>query len=147
MELCHVCNKEIEFGPCNTHVFGPDGFFYHTKCWTHRNDKKTSNKTKDTDGKPKLGLLYKAALDAMANVRERGTAKYDNDPESWRKFNEDDYYHAILRHATKLCDAHFNSHSIFTIEDEEMKENHAACIMVNCMFLLELEAERKDEKG
>lgn len=58
---------------------------------------------KDTRGKPKLGLVPRAAMEEMAKVREFGIEKYKDD-EMWRQVPESDFIHATLRHIFKYLD-------------------------------------------
>lgn len=58
---------------------------------------------KDTKNKPKLKLLKRSALEAIAGVREYGIAKYKNDYD-WADCSPDDYVDAALRHLYKWLD-------------------------------------------
>lgn len=80
--------------------------------------------SKDTVGKPKLGLVPFSALAEISKVREYGISKYGDD-ECWREVEVKDFLDATLRHIYK-----------FLYESETDEESglphlsHAACSMV-----------------
>ena len=58
---------------------------------------------KDTKGKPKLRLIPKAAMEAMARVREYGVEKYGDD-DGWLSVDPTEFVDAALRHLYKHLD-------------------------------------------
>lgn len=80
--------------------------------------------SKDTVGKPKLGLVPFSALAEISKVREYGISKYGDD-ECWREVEVKDFLDATLRHIYK-----------FLYESETDEESglphlsHAACSII-----------------
>lgn len=107
---------------------------------------------KDVKGKPRLGFIYRSFLDEISKVREFGAHKYKNH-NTWRNVNIDDYYHAVMRHVTAMCDARFNPESRETLDDAESGLRHAAHAACNLMYIVEAEYTEKarnsseNEKG
>lgn len=52
---------------------------------------------KEVRGKLQVHLVPPAIIEAVARVREYGTAKY-GDPENWRQVSPEAYHDALLRH-------------------------------------------------
>lgn len=81
--------------------------------------------------KPKLTLVPRKILTAIAKVREYGTKKY-GDPENWRQVEIDRYKDAAFRHFMSYLDDP-------TGTDEESGLPHLWHLACNISFLCELE--------
>jgi hypothetical protein len=84
---------------------------------------------KDTHGKPKLELLKKRPLEAVAKVREFGINKYQND-QDWQFNSVECYLGAALRH--------IYSHLDGDEYDLESGMPHLAHSMTDLMLAIEL---------
>ena len=93
-------------------------------------------KAKYDGGKPHPSYVPPAAIRAVMEVREYGTAKY-KDPENWRNVEPySRYWEATLRHVLAAWDD-------FMKRDEESGLLHLAHIATNAAFLLQLIEEGK----
>ncbi|MBQ3970161.1 MAG: hypothetical protein II685_06740 [Clostridia bacterium] len=88
-------------------------------------------------GKPKLTLVPRKILTAIARVREYGCKKY-GDPENWRQVEKERYRDAAFRHFLAYLDDP-------TGTDEESGLPHLSHLACNIAFLCELEGERARE--
>ena len=93
----------------------------------------SKTKSKDDQGKHRLGLVPPALLEAVAAVRVYGTQKY-GDPENWRNVESWRYLDALVRHIYAFMR---DPHGL----DEESGLPHLAHAACNIAFLLELERE------
>lgn len=84
-------------------------------------------------GKPKLTLVPRKILTAIARVREYGCKKY-GDPENWRQVDKQRYRDAAFRHFIAYLDDP-------TGTDEESGLPHLSHLACNIAFLCELEGE------
>ena len=110
-------------------------------CYDLETDFSTETKTKDTNGKPRLGYVYKSLMNAIAKVREYGNKKYpEGGPDNWTKVEPDEYYHALMRHVAAMCDAKFNPLTKESPIDPESGMPHSWHAAVNLMFIIEREA-------
>lgn len=86
---------------------------------------------KADSGKPKLTLVPRKILTAIARVREYGCKKY-GDPENWRQVEKERYRDAAFRHFLAYLDDP-------TGTDEESGLPHLDHLACNIAFLCELE--------
>lgn len=89
------------------------------------------NTAKADVGKPKLTLVPRQIIWAIAAIREYGTAKY-GDPESWRKVEKERYRDAAFRHFLAYLDDPEG-------KDEESGLPHLWHLACNIAFLCEME--------
>lgn len=82
-------------------------------------------------GKPRLTLVPRRILTAVARVREYGCEKY-GDPENWRQVDPQRYRDAAFRHFLAYLDDP-------TGTDEESGLPHLAHLACNIAFLCEME--------
>ena len=115
--LCDICKYPFRLCKCD-----PDM------------DYGISQDIKQTHGKAPLGNLleFTLALEEVVRVREYGKKKYPN-AESWRQVPIEEIDHAVMRHM-------FNTN----IKDAESEFSHAAHIIVNLLFKLQLELEESN---
>ena len=96
-----------------------------------------NNQTAKADaGKPRLTLVPRRIIWAIARIREYGNRKY-KDPDNWRQVEPQRYRDAAYRHFLAYLD---DPHGV----DEEsglMHLHHLAC---NIAFLCEMEDENYD---
>ena len=92
------------------------------------------SQAKHDTGKPKIGLVPPAILEAVAHVRMFGVEKY-KDPENWRVVDREQYEHALLRH---LCEWMRDKSSV----DVESGLPHLWHVACNVAFILEMERTR-----
>lgn len=83
-------------------------------------------------GKPRLSLVPMKILEAIARVREYGTAKY-HDPDNWKKVELSRYRDALLRHIVAYID---DPHGV-DAESGLPHLWHAAC---NMAFIVSMES-------
>lgn len=96
------------------------------------------NVAKADAGKPKLTLVPRQIIWAIATIREYGTAKY-GDPENWRKVEKERYRDAAFRHFLAYLD---NPEGI----DEESGLPHLWHLACNIAFLCEMEVRHDQRK-
>ena len=95
----------------------------------------TSRETaKEVRGKLQVHLVPPAIIEAVARVREYGTAKY-GDPENWRQVSPEAYHDALLRHVLACWNDPY-------AVDEESGLPHLAHVACNVAFLLEVQREK-----
>lgn len=94
-------------------------------------DQLESQTAKADSGKPKLTLVPRKILTAIARIREYGCKKY-KDPENWRKVEKERYRDAAFRHFMAYLDDP-------TGVDEESGLPHLWHLACNVAFLVELE--------
>lgn len=82
-------------------------------------------------GKPKLTLVPRQIIWAIAAIREYGTVKY-GDPENWREVEKERYRDAAFRHFLAYLD---NPEG----KDEESGLPHLWHLACNIAFLCEME--------
>ena len=88
------------------------------------------SQAKHDAGKPRADLVPPALIEAVAQVRTFGVAKYV-DPENWRQVEPWQYRAAFMRH---VCDWLRDPDSV----DAESGLLHLAHIVCNAAFLLEM---------
>lgn len=86
-------------------------------------------------GKPRLTLVPRKIIWAIAAVREFGTAKYHGDTENWRKVDPQRYRDAMTRHMMRYLDDPYGV-------DDESGLPHLWHMMCNGAFLCELEGDK-----
>lgn len=86
---------------------------------------------KDAAGKPRLGLVPPAIIEAVGRVRTFGVEKY-HDPENWRNVSPERYVDAMMRH---VCAYLRNPDAV----DEESGLPHLEHVACNVAFLLEFQ--------
>lgn len=87
---------------------------------------------KDKVGKPRVELVHYALIKAVAEIREFGINKYQND-EDWKKNTVEDYAAAAIRHIYKhLWEG--------KLDEESGKPHlyHAACSLDLALALTEI---------
>lgn len=96
---------------------------------------KEPQKAKRDAGKPKLTLVPRKILAAIAAIREYGNNKYpEGGPDNWREVGVDRYKDAAFRHFIAYLD---DPHGL----DEESGLPHLWHHACNIAFLCDLEAE------
>lgn len=95
------------------------------------------NNFKYDEGKPRLDLVPPSLIEAVGIVRTYGTAKYNNDPDGWKKVEPERYRAAMMRH---LCKYLRDPQGI----DEESGLLHLWHLACNVAFLIEFERISKD---
>lgn len=90
---------------------------------------------KADSGKPKLTLVPRAILPAIARVREYGTKKY-GDPDNWKQVDKQRYRDAAFRHFLAYLD---DPEGV----DEESRLPHLWHLACNIAFLCEMEGAEK----
>ena len=95
-----------------------------------------TNVAKADAGKPRLSLVPRKIIWAIARIREYGNKKY-GDQENWRKVEAERYRDAAYRHFMRYLDDP-------TSVDEESGLPHLWHLATNISFLCELE--KIDEK-
>ena len=90
-----------------------------------------SNVAKADAGKPRLSLVPRKIIWAIAKIREYGNKKY-GDPNNWRKVEPERYRDAAYRHFMRYLDDP-------TGVDEESGLPHLWHLATNISFLCELE--------
>lgn len=94
-----------------------------------------SQKAKRDSGKPRLTLVPRKILTAIAYIREYGNNKYpEGGPDNWREVGVDRYKDAAYRHFVAYLD---DPHGL----DEESGLPHLWHHACNIAFLCDLEAE------
>lgn len=91
---------------------------------------------KADEGKPRLSLVPRKIIWAIAAIREYGNKKY-GDPENWRKVEPERYRDAAYRHFMRYLDDP-------TGVDEESGLPHLWHLACNVAFLCELEEFQND---
>lgn len=91
-----------------------------------------SNGAKYDAGKPRLTLVPRKILTAIARIREYGVKKY-GDKENWRTVEKERYRDAMFRHMVAYLD---EPNGV----DEESGLPHLWHLACNAAFLCELEA-------
>lgn len=98
-------------------------------------------RAKADNGKPRLTLVPREILWAIAKVRSYGCKKYpDGGTENWRKVEACRYRDAAFRHFLAYLD---DPESV----DEESGLKHLAHLATNIAFLCEMESPAKSKKG
>ncbi|MGI6751100.1 MAG: dATP/dGTP diphosphohydrolase domain-containing protein [Anaerovoracaceae bacterium] len=100
--------------------------------------RKNDQSVKADDGKPRLTLVPRRIITAIAEIREYGNAKY-GDPENWRDVDPDRYKDAAFRHFMAYLD---NPDG----KDEESGLPHINHLACNIAFLIEMEGTEREEK-
>lgn len=96
-----------------------------------------NNQTAKADaGKPRLTLVPRRIIWAIARIREYGNKKY-KDPDNWRQVEPQRYRDAAYRHFMAYLD---NPHGV----DEESGLPHLWHLACNIAFLCEMEEEQND---
>ena len=90
-----------------------------------------NNPGKDITGKPRITLVPRGIIWAIAKVREYGTKKY-RDPDNWRNVDPQHYRDALCRHLLKYLD---DPDGV----DEESGIPHLHHVACNVAFLIEME--------
>lgn len=98
----------------------------------------TNTVAKADVGKPRLSLVPRKIIWAIAKIREYGNKKY-GDPNNWRKVEVERYRDAAYRHFMRYLDDP-------TGVDEESGLPHLWHLACNVAFLCEME-EFDEEKG
>ena len=101
--------------------------------WTQKNNQAI----KADKGKPRISLVPPAIIEAIAEVREYGTAKYGT-AEAWRQVEKQRYVDALLRHTLGYMR---NQEG----KDEESGIAHIKHMACNIAFLLELDKEPQEQ--
>jgi len=91
---------------------------------------------KQDAGKPRLTLVPRRIIWAIARIREYGNRKY-KDPDNWRQVEPQRYRDAAYRHFMAYLD---NPHGV----DEESGLPHLWHLACNIAFLCEMEEEQND---
>ena len=95
-----------------------------------------NQKVKADNGKPKLTLVPRKILEAIARVREYGNNKYpEGGPDTWKQVSIERYREATFRHLIAYLD---NPSGV----DEESGLPHLWHLACNVAFLCELESEK-----
>ena len=87
-------------------------------------------------GKPRLSLVPRRIIWAIAKVRMYGNKKY-GDPENWRQVEKERYRDAMMRHMLQYLD---DPDGV----DEESGLPHLWHLATNCAFLCEMEKKPND---
>ena len=99
------------------------------------NESDSNQKAKADAGKPRLTLVPRKILTAIARIREYGNAKYpEGGPDNYKSVEVDRYKDAMCRHAVAYLD---DPHGV----DEESGLPHLWHLACNVAFLCELEDE------
>lgn len=93
----------------------------------------TDQTAKADAGKPRLILVPRRIITAIARVRMYGNEKY-HDPENWRKVEPERYRDALFRHLLAYLD---DPHGV----DAESGLPHLWHLACNAAFLCEMEAD------
>lgn len=93
----------------------------------------TDQTAKADAGKPRLTLVPRRIITAIARVRMYGNAKY-GDPENWRQVEPERYRDALFRHLLAYLD---DPHGV----DAESGLPHLWHLACNAAFLCEMEAD------
>lgn len=97
------------------------------------------NNYKRDSGKPRLALVPPGLIEAVGIVRTYGTAKYNDDPDGWRRVEPERYRDALMRHLVEyLRDPHS--------KDPESGLPHLWHVACNVGFLIEMEATHAQHK-
>jgi len=93
----------------------------------------TDQTAKADAGKPRLTLVPRRIITAIARVRMYGNEKY-HDPENWRQVEPERYRDALFRHLLAYLD---DPHGV----DDESGLPHLWHLACNVAFLCEMEAD------
>lgn len=93
----------------------------------------TDQTAKADAGKPRLTLVPRRIITAIARVRMYGNEKY-HDPENWRQVEPERYRDALFRHLLAYLD---DPHGV----DAESGLPHLWHLACNAAFLCEMEAD------
>lgn len=93
----------------------------------------TDQTAKADAGKPRLTLVPRRIITAIARVRMYGNEKY-HDPENWRQVEPERYRDALFRHLLAYLD---DPHGV----DDESGLPHLWHLACNVAFLCEMEVE------
>lgn len=94
-----------------------------------------NNQTAKADkGKPRLTLVPRQIIWAIARIREYGNKKY-GDPDNWRQVEPQRYRDAMMRHMLAYLDDPYGV-------DEESSLPHLWHLACNVAFLCEMEEEQ-----
>ena len=92
---------------------------------------------KDSEGKPKVNLVYYSLMTEIAAVREYGLNKYPH-RESWQDVPREEYFDAAIRHLMKAKAAEYDDSSYAdNMFDEESGLLHLSHAAADIMFLIE----------
>lgn len=116
-------------------LYDPENFFNHVT----DNTPVYSTDAKGDAGKPRLSLVPRKIIWAIAKIREYGNKKY-GDPNNWKKVEPERYRDAAYRHFMKYLDDP-------TGVDEESGLPHLWHLACNIAFLCEMEEFKVEEKG
>lgn len=94
---------------------------------------------KQDEGKPKLTLVPREIIRAIAYIRMYGNKKYPGNPENWRNVEAERYRDALFRHLLLYLDDPYGV-------DEESGLPHLWHLACNVAFLCELEKEKLNGK-
>ena len=94
----------------------------------------SDQRAKADAGKPRLSLLPRAIIWAVARIREYGNAKY-HDPDNWKTVEVERYRDAAFRHFMAYLD---DPQGV----DEESRLPHLWHLACNIAFLCEMEFPR-----
>lgn len=95
----------------------------------------TDQTAKADAGKPRLTLVPRRIITAIARVRMYGNEKY-HDPENWRQVEPERYRDALFRHLLAYLD---DPHGV----DDESGLPHLWHLACNVAFLCEMEADHE----
>ena len=103
-------------------------------------DTYSNQKAKADDGKPRLSLVPRDIIFAIARIREYGNQKYpDGGPDNWRYVEPERYRDAMFRHLCAYLDDPYG------VDDESQLPHlwHLAC---NVAFLCALDKDKIEEE-
>lgn len=122
---------------CNKRLTDEEIEYYEVRCESCEGramDALPDQTIKADAGKPRLTLVPRKIITAIAEIREYGNQKY-KDSESWRDVGIDRYQDAAFRHLLAYLD---NPYGV----DEESGHPHLHHLACNVAFLIEKEGER-----
>ena len=94
-------------------------------------------KVKSDSGKPRLTLVPRRIIFAIAKIREYGNAKYpEGGPDNWKQVEKERYRDAAYRHFMAYLDDPAG-------RDQESGISHLAHLACNIAFLCEMEKQRR----
>ena len=102
----------------------------------HSHEEKSTQEAKADAGKPRLTLVPRKIIWAIAAIREFGVKKY-SDPDNWKRVELQRYRDAAYRHFLAYLE---DPHSV----DEESGLLHLWHLACNISFLCDLEEEKKE---
>ena len=114
---------------------GSEMFYKHctgSGCFFYRSPQKLDDQSAKADsGKPRLTLVPRKIIWAIAKIRGYGCEKY-TDPENWKRVSAERYRDAAYRHFMKYLDDPYG-------KDEESGFPHLWHLACNIAFLIEME--------